>query len=303
MGDVSLNGSVQAYDAALILQHSVGTLVLNDTQLPVADVSWNGAVTAFDAAYILQYAVGLIQGFPAEELYKNTTLPTLTDASLTLENTQGNAGQTVTMPLILNRTGDLHAVQVCISYDASVLTAIQIEPVATLNGLQVLTHIDPAMGAIHLAAAGSEALTQDGIIANIVFELNGEIEGEQISSVTSTQFLANDSDLTRSTVAGEVTILGLPTEYALHPAYPNPFNPSTSFNYSLPTETDHLRISVYNMLGQEIRVLFNGTAPAGRYSATWSGYDLNGEQAENGIYFIRLVTNKFMATQKITMIR
>ncbi|MCF6238223.1 MAG: cohesin domain-containing protein, partial [Candidatus Marinimicrobia bacterium] len=269
----------------------------------VADVSWNGSVTAFDAAYILQYAVGLIQGFPAEELYKNTTLSTLADAGIFLEDSQGNAGRTVKVPLTLNRIGDLHAFQIRLSYDASVLTAVQVDPATTLDEFQVFTQIDAEAGEIRLAAAGSAALSEDGIIANIVYELNADVEGEQVTPITITQFLANDADLTHGAVAAEVTILGLPTEYALQPAYPNPFNPSTTFNYSLPVEADHLRITVHDLLGREVQVLYNGPANAGRHSATWSGQDLNGKPAGNGIYFIGLMTNNFRATQKITMIR
>jgi parallel beta-helix repeat protein len=50
LGDVSLNGLIQAYDAALVLQHTVGSITLNDLQKPVADVSGDGAITAFDAS-------------------------------------------------------------------------------------------------------------------------------------------------------------------------------------------------------------------------------------------------------------
>ncbi len=66
MGDVSLNGVVQAFDASKVLKYVVGSETLNSLQLGVADVSGNAGITSFDASLILQYSVGLISSFPAE---------------------------------------------------------------------------------------------------------------------------------------------------------------------------------------------------------------------------------------------
>jgi len=73
-GDVSMNGRVSAYDAALVLRYLVGKLTLSDVQLAIADVTGRKGVTALDAAVILQYAVGLIDKFPVEEEGVSTPL-------------------------------------------------------------------------------------------------------------------------------------------------------------------------------------------------------------------------------------
>jgi hypothetical protein len=65
-GDPSLNNSVTAFDAALILKHCVGSDYLQGFAWEVADVSGNGDITAYDASFVLQYAVGLIDHFPVE---------------------------------------------------------------------------------------------------------------------------------------------------------------------------------------------------------------------------------------------
>ena len=65
-GDVSLNGEVTSYDAALVAQHVVGIITLDSTQLIRADVSGNGTVSSLDAALIAQYVVGIITKFPVE---------------------------------------------------------------------------------------------------------------------------------------------------------------------------------------------------------------------------------------------
>ena len=65
LGDVSLNGTISALDASMVLSHTVGQIPLEGGSLGVADVSGNGNISAFDASLILQYVVGLVDCFPA----------------------------------------------------------------------------------------------------------------------------------------------------------------------------------------------------------------------------------------------
>ncbi len=60
---------------------------------------------------------------------------------------------------------------------------------------------------------------------------------------------------------------------------------------------------MFNVLGQEVTVLYSGVAAAGRYTAVWKGLDGNGEHVGNGVYFIRLMTGDFTTTEKITLLR
>ena len=58
---------------------------------------------------------------------------------------------------------------------------------------------------------------------------------------------------------------------------PNPFNPSTTIGYQLP-ESGQVHLSVYNLLGQEVRTLVSGTLEAGYYTLDWDGRDDFGRQ-------------------------
>lgn len=68
LGDPSGNGSVSALDAAMILQHVVGDVVLDEVAFTAGDVSGDGSITAYDASVILQYMVGIIDCFPADTI-------------------------------------------------------------------------------------------------------------------------------------------------------------------------------------------------------------------------------------------
>lgn len=78
----------------------------------------------------------------------------------------------------------------------------------------------------------------------------------------------------------------LPPTYAFEQSYPNPFNPSTTIRYQLPSES-HVSIKVYNVAGQVVAVLRDGIEPAGFRSVTWdaSGF-------ASGIYFYDLITSR-----------
>ncbi len=74
---------------------------------------------------------------------------------------------------------------------------------------------------------------------------------------------------------------GIPKAYVLHQSYPNPFNPSTSIRYELPSESSVL-IRVFNILGQPVATLVNGIESAGEKQVRWDA----GSSA-SGVYFVR----------------
>jgi hypothetical protein len=82
----------------------------------------------------------------------------------------------------------------------------------------------------------------------------------------------------------------VPTEFALSQNYPNPFNPSTIIEYALPIEAS-VKLSIYNILGEEVKRLFNGNQIAGNYKVSWNGDDNFGYKLSSGIYFYELRGN------------
>ncbi|MCU0644158.1 MAG: PKD domain-containing protein, partial [bacterium] len=94
---------------------------------------------------------------------------------------------------------------------------------------------------------------------------------------------------------------GLPTKFALHPNFPNPFNPDTWISFDMP-EISQVRISIYNRLGQKVRTLIDETRPAGRFQIKWNGTDDLGRQVSSGIYFYQIETDKYTATKKMILL-
>ncbi len=78
----------------------------------------------------------------------------------------------------------------------------------------------------------------------------------------------------------------IPSEFYLAPNYPNPFNPSTTIQYGLPSAST-VELVIYNSLGQEVRTLFSGVQNAGQQRILWNGRNDNGAPVSSGIYIFR----------------
>jgi len=86
----------------------------------------------------------------------------------------------------------------------------------------------------------------------------------------------------------------LPTEVTLG-NYPNPFNPTTNIHFTL-TESNNVRLTVYNMIGQEVAVLVNGFKKAGKHDVTFDAANLS-----TGVYIYRLVSGGQVKVQKMLL--
>jgi hypothetical protein len=80
---------------------------------------------------------------------------------------------------------------------------------------------------------------------------------------------------------------GIPEEYELLQNYPNPFNPSTVIEYGLPVESE-VSLTIYNVLGVEVRKFNDGRQGPGYHAITWDGTNDAGEYVSGGVYFYRI---------------
>ena len=94
----------------------------------------------------------------------------------------------------------------------------------------------------------------------------------------------------------------LPQVLALHPNFPNPFNPSTTLRFDLP-EAGWVELSMFNVLGQQVRTLVNGVREAGYYRLEWDGTDEAGQAVASGTYLARLQTREGVLMHKMLMVK
>jgi hypothetical protein len=126
--------------------------------------------------------------------------------------------------------------------------------------------------------------------------------------VTATFPGAIDNDPAKNWLANWVTYpqittdvedegLGVVSEFKLEQNFPNPFNPSTVISFSIP-EASNVKLSVYNILGQEVAVLVNEFVNAGRYSKSFNGKDLS-----SGLYIYTIEAGSVSISKKMTLLK
>jgi len=94
----------------------------------------------------------------------------------------------------------------------------------------------------------------------------------------------------------------LPEEFALHQNYPNPFNPVTTLRYDLP-ENSFVNVTIYDMLGRQVKTLVNQSQVAGYKSVIWNASNESGKSVSAGLYLCQINTGKFTQTKKMILLK
>lgn len=137
---------------------------------------------------------------------------------------------------------------------------------------------------------GSAVLLASGFLSPAANN-SGEAFGVLVVLADGTAFLAPTSTNIDENIGG------LPNEFELKGNYPNPFNPTTNIQYSVPSNAD-VRLAVYDMLGREVAVLVNGVRTAGNYNVNFDATNLS-----SGVYLYRLQAGNFVQTQKMMLVK
>jgi hypothetical protein len=103
-------------------------------------------------------------------------------------------------------------------------------------------------------------------------------------------------------VAVDEKVDNVPLTFELKQNYPNPFNPTTTINYSIPN-SENVKLTVYNMLGQDVAELVNEKQQAGKYNVTWDATDKNGMRMSTGVYFFRIEAGSFVKVNKMILLK
>lgn len=94
----------------------------------------------------------------------------------------------------------------------------------------------------------------------------------------------------------------LPEGFSLSQNFPNPFNPTTSFRFSI-AQSEHVTIDIINVSGQTVRTLVDEGFSAGEHEIMWDATDNNGQKVASGVYIYRMSAGDVMATKKMTLLK
>ena len=161
---------------------------------------------------------------------------------------------------------------------------------------QELTSSHPNISDLQAYYKFNEGLGTTANDLTAVYEDNPESDG----TITGTEWVESDiSDFTSydDDELGIVDEAFIPEVYALHQNYPNPFNPVTEITFVLPAAGD-IRLSVFDMVGQDVALIASGIYSAGLYTIIFDGADL-----PSGIYFYTLYNGSETFTRKMILMK
>ncbi len=166
----------------------------------------------------------------------------------------------------------------------------------TLNGGGLLK-IAPDGSYEHWTSESSGGLLPE----NALFDL--EIKDNILWIATETAGIVRLPDLIPTeTAVKKLATQTMPEHFALHKNYPNPFNPSTTIQFDLVRQAD-ITLAIYNIRGEQVKLLAHGTTAPGRYSVVWDGSTNSGSPATSGVYFYRLSDGQTQLTGKMMLIK
>jgi len=132
----------------------------------------------------------------------------------------------------------------------------------------------------------------------IMYSLNGSSLDDRLL-IEYTGELTIESAIVADWYESDIAVnsIILPSEYMLSSAYPNPFNPTTTLSFALPSQSD-VTITIYNMQGRQVSTLIDGNMEAGYHSVVW-----NADAQASGVYFVKMMTSEFTKTQKLMLVK
>ena len=199
------------------------------------------------------------------------------------------------LPVLLDETQDLLSGQMRIAFDPEAYRVVRVTPAeATSDFLVVSNAVD---GELSIAFAGARASAGGGkAILQILLERQG--------SGSSDELEIEEATLNGGTFRVDIaeTAQARARVFALLQNWPNPFNPETTLRYELP-EASPVRLEIFDMLGQRVRLLVQEYQDAGRYEVQWDGLDESGREMASGLYVYRLQAGAFSQVRKMTLLR
>lgn len=230
-----------------------------------------------------------------------------------LEPVSAELGETVTVQVQASEGAAAGNVAYAIRYNPTALTLQGVGAITDLQATSLLAtnpnQFPDGSGTLHIEHVFATGLPATTPIATLTFAVRDTTDLTlQFDNLT-----AYATDGTGLAIVGEDGGIGiiptateetsLPEQFTLHPNYPNPFNPTTTLAYDLPTPMQ-VRFEVFDVLGRRVSVLVDANQTTGRHQLQWDA-----SRMASGVYFARLVAQstqtgrQHIQTQKMLLVK
>jgi hypothetical protein len=262
----------------------------------LADLNSDGSINIIDVVR----AVNIVIGNAVSKQIAASTGPAVLHLS---DLKSGDEGRLM-LPIKSQFAGFVAGLELILKYDPAMIRIGDVQPTALLDGMTVEQSVSDGM--IHIIIYSVDGRTFQSPSLNTLLNIPVEFRGNGGGSISVEQAIIADPQaqgVTLSITNGSVKVSKTPTSFTLGLNAPNPFNPSTRISYDVP-QTSRIRLTIYNLLGQEVVVLVDGVQAVGRYTVDWHGANTQGHSVASGVYLYRLTSETgFTETRRMTLLK
>ena len=313
--DVTGNGSVTAFDASYILRYFVGNIshfpvgkywTFIPAGFPIDQNNWSTAPDSIryaplEASQFDQDFYAIVYGDVSGDWAGQAT-------AFKPKLAKGESRPQIILQALRKEQGGIDVLPISVSYAQDIVSLgfsceYQPEQLRFL-GANVTSQASPLFaahardGRIKLGLASTQPMNESGPLIELRFNQVAAQVGNGIDVFRVAEFSINGdfyTDYTTEAVTNPAA--NLPETFELLGNYPNPFNPQTTISFGLPHAAE-VTIRIYNLKGELMTELFNGSRQAGYYSVIW---DASGNSS--GTYFIEMQAADFVQTKKCALLK
>jgi hypothetical protein len=162
-----------------------------------------------------------------------------------------------------------------------------------------------------ITLTGTYDVSNNGTVANLTAIEDCDSDGDPACDSDDTRMVLSDADasaiessfISSSWTIGDGTLDNeQPLSYTLSPNYPNPFNPSTTIDYSI-ASAGEVSLVVYDMMGRHIKTLVSDFATPGSYNVIWDARNDEGLSVSAGMYIYKMTSGDFVEVNKMLLVK
>jgi len=222
-------------------------------------------------------------------------LPLINDVALTMSASYDGSSSIYYVNVAANKVDGFNGIGLTMSYDADALELVK-DGITGLGAVSITREAEAGMVDINSYFMDKEFT---GTVT-VAFKSKGMSKNFDFALVNAS--VSIDNVISAVSKLASVTVQAVPTVYSINQNFPNPFNPTTTIEYSIP-QAGNVNLVIYNMAGQKVRTLVNENQPASYKKVVWDGRNDMGETVGAGLYFYKLVSGNFSKIQKMTLIK
>ena len=300
-GDLNLDGEISIFDVIKTVRIIVGkdqepfpgTVYFN-----IADANQSDAIDVSD----LIFEVNLILGLPDNS--GKATAGSVGPVAVNLGGLLTLSDGQLAIPVMLDAAGSIAGFQATLSFDPS---EVRIgTPYLLSGGTNASIESHTVGGTLRMVAytlTPGQGIGRGTVVLIPVTLLDGAASGTGVTLSSVIVVNPAAAQLPVEITVGSVKVAALPTAFGLKSNRPNPFNPSTTISYEVPQQA-HIRLTVYNLLGQEVITLVNQGQAAGRYEVSWNARNAQGQAVSSGVYLYRITSSTgYTESKRMTLLK